>query len=151
MSCTTSAQAMAEMIQSQLQAVGINLQLQPAPTQLAGTGFTKGGTPGFYLDQTGLLYPVSSLLFTVDFATTSAEAAINGLPALNGFQQRGEATLDPTKQAQVFAQAQKIAMTDNALWAPVVVLHDEWGVNKKLKWTPLPNQEYNVATMSFTK
>lgn len=148
---TPDAQAMAEMIQSQLQAVGINLQLQPAPTQLAGTGFTKGGTPGFYLDQTGLLYPVSSLLFTVDFATTSGEAAINGLPALNGFQQRGEETLNPTKQAQIFAQAQTIAMTDNALWAPLIVGHDEWGVNKNLKWSPLPNQEYNVATMSFTK
>lgn len=150
-STTPQAQAMAEMVQSQLKAVGINLNLQPEPTQLAGTGFTKGGTAGFYLDQTGLLYPVSSLLFTVDFATNSAEAAINGLAALNGFQQRGESTLDAAKQAQIFGQAQKIAMTDNALWAPLIVLHDEWGVNKKLKWTPLPNQEYNIATMSFAK
>jgi peptide/nickel transport system substrate-binding protein len=150
-STTPQAQAMAEMVQSQLKAVGIDLKLQPEPTQLAGTGFTKGGTPGFYLDQTGLLYPVSSLLFTVDFATTSAEAPINGLPALDGFQQRGESTLDAAKQAQIFAQAQKIAMTDNALWAPLIVLHDVWGVNKKLQWTPLPNQEYNVATMSFIK
>jgi peptide/nickel transport system substrate-binding protein len=150
-STTPAAQSIAEMVQSQLKAVGINLELQPAPTQLAGTGFTKGGTPGFYLDQSGLLYPVSPLLFTVDFAPTSAERAINGLQALNGYQQRGEMALDPAKQATIFAQAQKIAITDHALWAPLLVLHDEWGVTKNLKWTPLPNQEYNVATMSFTK
>jgi peptide/nickel transport system substrate-binding protein len=137
-----------QAVQAQLAEVGIEATITTGTAQAILRPFYAGQNAGAVLTQLGLFYPDSSLIFGNYFTSYAAAGAPSSNDEMERLADEAFKSGDDAVRQAKYEEAQRIAI-DEALWSPIVALTDSWGVAKDLKWTPRPDQQYDLATASW--
>jgi len=140
----------AENLQAQLKAVGIQAKLSGGPLRTTNRKFIEGQQPGAYLVQNGPVYPDPEFTFRAHMGLKSTYGKAYGSAKVDDLMAKVLGTADPAAREDLYRQIQEIGITQEAFWLPLVALTDVWGASKGLNWKPLPDQFYRFETMSFS-
>ncbi len=138
----------AEAVQAQLEAVGVKVNMIGGPPTITQTWRLPEASGMFMLTFTPV-YPDSSFIFKAYFAHDSAWAAFGTTPELDEFGLRSISTTDQAERTAIFKEAQKYAIDDQVLWAPLYQVEENSGVSDDVIWTARPDSKYNFADAEF--
>jgi len=119
-----SREKLAEVIQSQLKGIGVNIQIKTMDwaAYLAATG--QGNGDGMYLlgwsNMTGDADYNQYFLFDTEAEGNTGNRSFYSNPQVDKLIQEGRLETNPTKRLAIYAQAQQIEVQD----APMVFLHN---------------------------
>ena len=139
----------AEVVQAQLERVGITVKLDGGPWSVKSQRFMQGEQPGMFLIQSGAVYPSPDFTFRVHMGRDTTYGKAYGSPKVDELMAKASTTADAAERTKIFQAMQHIGIDESVFWAPLVVHEDVWGVNKNLSWTPEPMQMYGFARMSL--
>lgn len=144
-------QQVAEVIQQQLQAVGLKVVMHGGPYPTISKQFVSGSVDGMYFVDFGMLTSEAGILFPYYFTTGSNYAADETSPEADSLVAKARATSNDRKRAAVYQQLQNDFLGNESLAVPLYRETDVWGVNKNLNWTPQANQRYYFEYASWKK
>jgi peptide/nickel transport system substrate-binding protein len=130
-----------------LQQIGIRLEVNPLPTAVYLTSFTRGeyslGMHGWGTLTGESTYMLSSLLYTRDgkpgLGTFNRARYSN--PALDAITEKAMATMDQDERRRLLEQGMRMAIDDMAL-IPIVNISAVWALNaRKLRYTARMDEE----------
>ena len=141
---------LAQAIQSQLQAIGLTVELESGTSAplLAKLKESKDG--GLALWNFGPGYIDSSYQMHIYFVKGSGYGVLAGNDELTALATQAQATSDPAGRAELYTKIQQNAIADNAFEAPLFRNVDMWGASKSLNWKPSATGDYNFATTKFS-
>jgi peptide/nickel transport system substrate-binding protein len=142
-------QQVAEVIQQQLQAVGLKVTMHGGPYASISKQFVSGTVAGMYFLDYGMLTSEAGILFPYYFTTGSNYAKDALSPKGDAYYAKALQTASPQKRAAVYQQFQHEFLGNESLIAPLYRETDIWGVSKDLNWTPQANQRYYFEYASW--
>jgi peptide/nickel transport system substrate-binding protein len=142
-------QQVAEVIQQQLQAVGLKVVMHGGPYPSISQQFVSGTVDGMYFLNYGMLTAEAGILFPYYFTTGSNYAKDTLSAQGDAFFTKALQTVSDTKRAAVYQQFQHEFLGTESLVAPLYRATDIWGVSKALNWTPQANQRYYFEYASW--
>jgi peptide/nickel transport system substrate-binding protein len=142
-------QQVAEVIQQQLQAVGLKVNMHGGPYASVSKQFTSGTVNGMYFLNYGVLTSEAGILFPYYFTTGSNYANDAVSPKGDAYYKKALQTASEEKRAAVYQQFQHEFLGNESLIAPLYRATDIWGAAKDLKWEPQANQRYYFEYASW--
>jgi peptide/nickel transport system substrate-binding protein len=141
--------AVAQAVQSELQAIGLNVKLQEGPISPFLATLKKSTTGGMGVWNFGPSYVDPAFMMSVYFTQGTAYAPLASDPKIDDLAKKGQETADPQQRETIYRQIQTIAMQDDAFWAPIYRNVDIWGASTSLNWSPSATGDYNLALASW--
>lgn len=144
-------QQVAEVIQQQLQAVGLKVNMHGGPYATVSKQFSSGSVGGMYFLNYGALTSEAGILFPYYFTTGSNYAADAVSPVGDSYYAKALSTASDKQRAVVYQQFQHQFLGAESLVAPLYRETDIWGAAKDLVWAPQANQKYYFEYASWKK
>jgi peptide/nickel transport system substrate-binding protein len=141
---------LAEAIQAQLQEVGFDVSMKGGPSSSVQVNWRKpGASDGIYQFQFGPVYPDSNFLMNlVYFAPKSVYHAFGTDEHLTELATKGGSAPSEERNA-IYQEAQRYAIDDLAIWAPLYVRQLAYGVSDEVDWQPPSNNWLYLSTAKW--
>lgn len=147
---TVLDEQVAEAVAAQLKEVGITSTMDGGPFQVVAKKWRQPGSSGVHLLSFNPVYNDSGFLFQAYFTKASAWSALATDPELDKLADTAAGTVDAAARTAAYTQAQQLAITDQAYWAPLYALQENYAITDKLSWQPRPDALFAFETASLT-
>lgn len=146
---TVLDEQVAEAVAAQLKDVGITAKMDGGPFQVVAKKWRQPGSSGIHLLSFNPVYNDSGFLFQAYFTTNSAWSALATDPKLDQLATAAAGTVDEAARSDAYTQAQQLAITDQAYWAPLYALQENYAITDKLAWKPRPDALFAFETATL--
>jgi peptide/nickel transport system substrate-binding protein len=144
-------EAIALVVQENMAAVGVTVNIESGPSSTMLTEFTSGQRAGAYVGNFAAIYPGEELLLSLHLTDTGSYGAAYGSPDVTTLATQLRSTVDPGERLKILDDIQDQAIDTEALWAPIMGYPLVYGVASGLDWTPRQGNKYNFEDATFTK
>lgn len=148
---TEATRMLAEAVAGQLQAAGLNAEVNVLEEQAFVEGVESGASTA-YISSWGVAEGDADVIFARHFWSPSRESAVYtgySNPDLDELIVAARSTTDQAQREQLYAEAMQIVM-DDAPWVPLVNPEEIYGVSTQVEgWEPSPIGRFNVADVTL--
>lgn len=142
-------QQAAEVIQSQLQQIGLRVHMMGGVLATVGAKFRAGDAPGFFLNNAVPPTDNPGTLFNYYLTPGATYSMTATSPEAVKLAQQAGGTVDPQARATLFNKAQDVFLGSQSLFVPMWTVIDNWAVAKNVALTPAPLQNLVLNDVSY--
>ncbi len=138
----------AEAVQGQLQEAGFRVTMHGGEGTPLRNTFTEGQQSGFFMNNYGPPSLDVVALFSYYLRPGSNYSKTAASPEATAIVDEAARTLDEPERLDLYNQAQDVFLTDQALFVPLWIQVDTWGVANDLDFEPDPLQQFFLNEVS---
>lgn len=132
----------AQVIQQQLQAVGLKVNLKAGPYPVVSKEFESGSVGGMYLNDYGMLTSEPAILYAYYFTTGSNYGKDELSPEADALVGQIVKQASTPKRVSLYQTLQHDFLANESLIVPLYRPTFIWGASKQLNWQPQASSRY---------